>query len=476
MAFKFALSMKPFFKTQSELYSSALARITVSKVFYNKANMAFPRIFENKGYATLFLYLLFGGWHDRKTHQLLLSSSLLSEFEGRSPSNTQAEMFLCRFSDALPRDCQFKWSGFNYKTASCRQLREFYLGAFEEVVASERAKEWHNQGRVYLDGSAYSTAKQRAIRLSEQKAAFEDTCQCAEQQFINNYLNALPSNLFSTIVTKNIICARNIALGLDNPIVVEAQERQLRSIDSQPQPFYFCSDRTVRLFTRDSIATLQKDVRKALTRDWSEADLRHSQLAICARLWNIVEVEDFLRSGGNFWATLMEDIGVVKADADKIKPILKKRLYSTCYGMELGSVKGLGAYALVCGGFDKKIIYRFLEHPLIEAVFRTREIELLRIAKVGGGFDAYNQWISVEGDRQPRDIMASVAQSWEMKLIFPAFLLASQTRDFTITLFQHDGFSVNFRRRKDLWKKRIENVINERIGKYNILTGIEWND
>ena len=97
-----------------------------------------------------------------------------------------------------------------------------------------------------------------------------------------------------------------------------------------------------------------------------------------------------------------------------------------------------------------------------------------RIAAEGGAMTCYNSWRPVTEDRQPRDIMAEIAQAWEMKLIYPAFKLAQQTRDFTITLYQCDGFSVHFMRRRKEWKQRIEQAIYENAHRDDFLTWLEW--
>ena len=42
--------------------------------------------------------------------------------------------------------------------------------------------------------------------------------------------------------------------------------------------------------------------------------------------------------------------------------------------------------------------------------------------------------------------MAQQAQATELYLLLPVLKLAKSTNDFSITLWQHDGFSVNFYR------------------------------
>ena len=70
--------------------------------------------------------------------------------------------------------------------------------------------------------------------------------------------------------------------------------------------------------------------------------------------------------------------------------------------------------------------------------------------------------------------MAEVAQALELKLILPAFRLAAETREFTIVLFQHDGFSLHFLRRGETWLAKIASVIQDEIAKQGVITSLEW--
>ena len=145
-----------------------------------------------------------------------------------------------------------------------------------------------------------------------------------------------------------------------------------------------------------------------------------------------------------------------------------------CYGMELKHVKGTTALRLKKAGLDTHIATEFVNHPLSKALFVAREEALSSIASAGGAATCFGKWCAVSSLRQPRDIMAEVAQALEMKLIYPAFRLAGETREFTIVLFQHDGFSLHFLRRGETWLARIANVIQEEIAQHGVETRLEW--
>ena len=61
-----------------------------------------------------------------------------------------------------------------------------------------------------------------------------------------------------------------------------------------------------------------------------------------------------------------------------------------------------------------------------------------------------------------------------VKLVYPAFRLARETREFTIVLFQHDGFSLHFLRREEMWLARIASVVQEEIAQHGVETRLEW--
>jgi hypothetical protein len=54
--------------------------------------------------------------------------------------------------------------------------------------------------------------------------------------------------------------------------------------------------------------------------------------------------------------------------------------------------------------------------------------------------------------------------------------MAKTTKDFQITLFQHDGFSVLFRREQEKWMERIEEVAEEKARSMDFPTGLEWEE
>ena len=54
------------------------------------------------------------------------------------------------------------------------------------------------------------------------------------------------------------------------------------------------------------------------------------------------------------------------------------------------------------------------------------------------------------------------------------FQACSETREFTIVLFEHDGFSLHFPRTDEMWLPRIANIVQEEIARYGVETKLEW--
>jgi hypothetical protein len=458
---------------------AALGRVYVSRMFRDTALNWFPILRKRSDYWTLFCYLLFGSWLDEDTQRPLLCAAILSAIEGRDPRNSEAEKFLIKFhNEVLYPVGTIQWTGWNKPANKCRQLRKRdFGGAFEEILRREYLGQWNDTGLVYLvDGSLFNEANFRRIRREQKEAAGQLPTFCKEAETIRSYMNNLSSNLFTKALRQNFHCALKASFNLPETPVKDAQLRILRHISGQPQPFYFPSaeGHTVRLSTSEAIPNLKSNVRRALTRGWEEADLRSSQFAICSTLWNVPELLTFLKSGKSLWNHLLDYLKISQDERERAKPVLKRILYATCFGMGRPTLRNRSAYWLVVAGLNKKLFQHLQQEPLIAALLEARDAALQTIALTGGAENCYGEWKRVTEERQPRDIMAEIAQAWEMKLIYPAFALARETSDFTITIFQYDGFSVHFSRRSDEWRKKIDESINENAKQLGFLTNLEW--
>jgi hypothetical protein len=161
-------------------------------------------------------------------------------------------------------------------------------------------------------------------------------------------------------------------------------------------------------------------------------------------------------------------------DADRAKGPLKKAVYSLCYGMDARKIATQLRDRLDKVGIQRN--GRFLwKHPLIRALRAARKRMTRRIAKAGGGSTVLGRWYSTS-NHLPHQILALQSQAIELKLMHPLFLMAAKTKDFTITLFLHDGMAIHFtdKNRITSWQRRMSDEIRKIAATYQIETDLEW--
>ena len=238
--------------------------------------------------------------------------------------------------------------------------------------------------------------------------------------------------------------------------------------------------KTVRLFSyNQSLLALSRDIRKILTQDWHEADLRSSQLAIIARQWDIPYVRDFLDCKGSVWNYFYDELGIVGTPEQKA--ILKDALYSCIFGRKRH-------YALFDLGRRLKspeLSRKFFGCDLMQEIFQARDRQVKRVLDDGGAFNCYEEWLktsehnSVKVQQKTVDsILSQCAQAAEMKILAPVFELAATDSRFDILLFQHDGFCyvVDDRNRHRFYQDRMQTLVNSRCQELRVQSYLEFED
>jgi len=110
-------------------------------------------------------------------------------------------------------------------------------------------------------------------------------------------------------------------------------EKALHRIMIDPKPLLRPVDNSVRAFSHQaSLTTVKREVRKILTRDWVEYDLRYAQLAIVARLWRIPELLEFLEGNTSPWTYLTRTLAPSASDKEQAKDIIKNAVYALIFG------------------------------------------------------------------------------------------------------------------------------------------------
>ena len=462
----------------------------VTKKFREMSRQCFPALDKDPVYWRFFSYLIAGDFFDRDSGQLVLSRDVVAEVVGKAgDKNVKAGDFLKRFKKQVMRD------RFDYRDAWVAKVQARLLEKLDLPEQLKKALEEEDfmvsSGKVSLaDGKVFHRKKAKQMRegLKAQAMRAIEYAKNPEAEEMLRYLNMLPHNLF-TIVWKNKKQVKQAVAALEEGRGKQQVEAYVRSIMREPQPFYAPSagvgDRIFGI--GGNLTNVGADIRAILVPEWYEADLKNSQLAILARIGEIKEVQSFLAQGENVWAELCRHMGVPPDKYTDGKMALKGCLYPTTYGMSRANLK-----KTVVKKFDEKGLVgdprKFLKHWIIKALIKAREKLGRRIKAKGGMETCYGRfierrsseevfWSENEEEVETHQIMAIVAQALEMHLIYPAFELAKANRkEFTITLAQHDGFSVKFHRRAEEWKKRIRKVVQERIDLWEIKTTLEWKD
>ena len=145
-----------------------------------------------------------------------------------------------------------------------------------------------------------------------------------------------------------------------------------------------------------------------------------------------------------------------------------------CSQLEEVRIRSLLARNLVKNGVNRGYARHFLPIPLIRDVLIAREEALHRVIVDGGAQTCYGKALQIDGELQARDILAQLAQSWEMKLIYPAFALTADNSYCKIMLYQFDGFTAQFTRRPEGWAERIKAAVDARAKEFEIPTSLEW--
>lgn len=453
-------------------------------------------------------YQLFSTNIDKLTGGLIVCSDVLASIEGEGRRQRQrrydGEGFLRRLrAEGMPID----WWSHDVAAKRCRVLKPIVLPwRFHRAIEEELCHPLGADAVYFDDGSRFNDDR-RLAETERQRRTAQSWTQRYDGQYVEvaparqllTYLNGLPSNRY-TLLCRRMADAyaaveRITHSEQETRVLIQGQQRRiLRAIETQPQPFYKPVKNSVRIFGANyNITGLKREVRRALTAGWYEADLKQSQLAICAALWPIPEVQAFLAQGGRIWASLFEHFDT--APSEEVKDIFKDALYAVLYGMsEDGLINGvrkrlddewfweylglnelLAQHGILNGGGQ------FLAHPLIQAILAARAERMQRVIDERGVQVVFGQWLVLEGENEQnrmkslRSLLVQEAQAMELALLEPIINLALDNNEFTISLWQHDGFSVAFRDRSRAitWLRRFYRAVADQAAKYHIITGLE---
>ena len=479
-------------KTTSEVVGSpphlADTPLILSEALRSLIFATYPALREER-FADLMQHLLFPSNYNDWNRPIICACTHLAKIEDKQKlcrsRNYSALTLLEEFKKAVLPD--FAWTG--YKKKICRTAK--YLGLDPDIEKAldsdlETPLSEISNPVIFTTGDSLTKRDLAKVRVYHKDLAEHYTVRASHEasKRVLFYMNGLPSNVFSATVKANLRAAYTYVRENLKGKPRAVSFRALRAINIQPQPFYQPSrtKNTIRVFSlNQSLTSTKKEIRKILTPTWTEFDLRSSQLAICAVQWNVSEVIDFLKRGGNIWDSLYDFLPAEERGISlvEIKPTLKKALYSVIFGMPEQYVRGDITKGI--GDLIEQASALFIRHPIVAAMLDARHEQLERIKANKGAEDIFGKWIKMDKKRKggERSVLSQLAQATELKLLLPVFDVAEErSDDFKIVLWQHDGFSVHWhhKHRKKRIAKHLQDAVQAEADKLGIPSELEMKD
>ncbi len=363
-------------------------------------------------------------------------------------------------------------NGFWVKTEEGKQRRALvnWPEEIKEVVYNETHGLYTDEKVYIVSGNKRNEALERRglkAKIEECNNVIE-LAACPTAKYIAKYHHSLPVNTFNKI-TENADAARALIDSMPNENARNQQMMVLEAVLECPKPTYKPTERSDRLFGFGAnITQLKKEVRRALTKDWVEFDLRSAQLAIISKIWNIPELAAFLESGRSYWKELATYLGLVLTDS--VKDTLKRATYALVFGMSKRNLIDLVATEL-----GESVGEAYIHYPLVSTILKARTRYMEKVLEIGYIVDPFFKVHQVS-KRNLLSIIAREAQAYEQVLLYPVYQLTNETDDFSITLLQHDGISVKFHDTKTekYWINRICEVVKETANSIGIPTYLEY--
>jgi len=467
----------------------------ISQELTNSLLEHYPVLKDNAGYRKLVLKLIFS---KNKENYTVLDRHTLASCEGcyKKLKNHRynAGNYLTKFQEETGLKLAIK--EYSYEEGKARSAIPYFALEVQYYIQKELGyfpigNSTNMINFITLKKANKNTPGEIRKELEEEVKRFYDNAS-VEALPLLEYLNNLPSNLFTSKVKENLDHVSSVLARLEsnetNPKLKPTKDATLREIETKillsiyenPKPYYKPSSagRTVRIFPHgESILLLCRKLRKAICKGWYEYDLVSSQLAIVAKLWNITEVQEFLQSGNHIWTSLFTHLGINYTYNklnnpgwfDALKGLLKESLYSLIYGMKKSCL-----LARLTKGFKKLKIAKkgadVLARPIMAALYKAREAKITKVLEEGkltlDWHDGRELLVEGNTDKERHDcvksLLAQEAQLMEMVLLKPVFDIAKENSKYmSITLFQHDGFTVHYN--KGNLVKSLESKMKEAV-------------
>lgn len=225
---------------------------------------------------------------------------------------------------------------------------------------------------------------------------------------------------------------------------------------------YQAAKHTARIFAvGPSLDRLTRELRQVALAGCFQFDLRSSQLALVANLWNVTGLQSLLREllerDESFWTWILRELDLPKSAKD----VLKTAIYCLVFGGRENAVRYELRKKSEAGnpGLSVAKASEFLALLVIAELMKARDHQLDIIVDESGGVTAFGKFATraelKSSDREEREhaqrsVLAEVVQSHELKLLLPiAEIIGPENAEFDsvrIMQFLLDGFCLWFTR------------------------------
>jgi hypothetical protein len=446
-------------------------RKTVTKEFREKVRAKYKGLDNNPAYWSLIRELIFKNNTYGSHGLILLQHEKLAGFNKKHPSNFNSGKFLQAFKhDVL--------SGFEYSDYQALDKCRTVVNTGIDAEVYDWVKEMGDKREVFFETGWKVNGKSIQACYQEDLEAIESVkhlIHCEEARYIENYHNSKTTHKFSSKVRANyneasrLIETYRVTNEEDLYIV---QKEVLRDIVNYPMPLLRPTYKADRLFSYgSSLTTIKSEVRKVLTKGWTEIDLKNAQLSIIAKLWDIPSLQDYLATGQSIWQYFYSALEIDK----NYKPALKTFVYSIAYGAGEDTLKKDFEQSCRNEGLalDNGLVKKLFSLPLITNILQAQKKRLEAVK----GKDIYTPLGKIRS-KKPTAKLALEAQAYEMLLIYEIYKLAETTDKFEIMLYQFDGVSIDFRdeRSKGYWIEKIKSAVEAKAKEFDFMTTVEFTE
>ena len=402
----------------------------------------------------LFIWCIFGKREEYFGGVLVGAWYCNLAFTGRA-SNQESLPKLKALQAVLGID-NFKWSDFDRQKKQCREVAVLKLPEYIiKLLEAETMETGHEGSRAYLNGAPFKFSALKDAKLDGPLDAQLDFLKDGSQRKVLDYLNSLDRKYYIKIFKYNFQSAVDVARSLKKNVAdTLCLLRALK--DESKAPFYTLSENTYRVYPHGySVVQLKREVRKALCKDWYEADLKNAQLAIIARLWGIPDLENFLMNGGSFWSHVLQALNLPLTSDNK--DWLKQMTYALAFGAGINGFKDICKDHDFCFSYYKK----FRAVPLIKSIFKARKKRLAYFKSCDGIHKDCFKLVTKVPIEECYKLLAREAQSVEWALMQSLFeyVWSCSPKEIAIVLFQHDGATLFIKQNAERHMKKINEAL-----------------